>query len=163
MVDSFCVMPFIHAFVTPNAIGPCCAYVKNPRLNSAKTYWNSEQLKNIQQNMLNNVRDEGCSICWKKEDRGFSSLRQHSNEIYKSHINDIKNKLEVKNPFYLDLRLGNLSNLKCRMCISEWSSQNAGEILDNPNEDWNDTPTQKVIEINEDTWELLEAWIPNVR
>jgi MoaA/NifB/PqqE/SkfB family radical SAM enzyme len=163
MVDSFCVMPFIHAFVTPNAIGPCCAYVKNPRLNSAKTYWNSEQLKNIQQNMLNNVRDEGCSICWKKEDRGFSSLRQHSNEIYKSHINDIKNKLEVKNPFYLDLRLGNLCNLKCRMCVSEWSSQIAGEILDNPNEDWNDTPTQKVIEINEDTWELLEDWIPNVR
>ena len=34
MVNSFCVMPFVHAFVTPNAIGPCCAYIKNPKLNS---------------------------------------------------------------------------------------------------------------------------------
>ena len=163
MVNSFCVMPFVHTFVTPNAIGPCCAYTNNPKLNSAKTYWTSEQLKNIQQNMLNNVRDKGCEICWKKEDRGFSSLRQHSNEIYKEHINNIKNKSEVKNPFYLDLRLGNLCNLKCRMCISEWSSQIAEEILSNPNEDWNDTPTQKIIEINEDTWKLLEDWIPNVK
>tara|TARA_B110001454_G_scaffold215812_1_gene237916 strand:+ start:101 stop:1288 length:1188 start_codon:yes stop_codon:yes gene_type:complete len=163
MADNFCVMPFIHAFVTPNAIGPCCAYIKNPKLNSAKAYWTSEQLKNIQQNMLNNVRDKGCEICWKKEDRGFSSLRQHSNEIYKEHISNIKNKSEVKNPFYLDLRLGNLCNLKCRMCISEWSSQIAEEILSNPNEDWNDSPTQKIIEINEDTWELLEEWIPNVK
>ena len=163
MVNSFCVMPFVHAFVTPNAIGPCCAYIKNPKLNSAKAYWTSEQLKNIQQNMLNNVRDKGCEICWKKEDRGFSSLRQHSNEIYKEHISNIKNKSEVKNPFYLDLRLGNLCNLKCRMCTSEWSSQIAEEMLSNPNEDWNDTPTQKIIEINEDTWKLLEDWIPNVK
>ena len=163
MVDSFCVMPFVHAFVTPNAIGPCCAYTKNPQLNSAKTYWKSEQLKNIQQNMLNNIRDDGCKICWKKEDRGFSSLRQHSNQIYKEHINNIKNNIEVKNPFYLDLRLGNLCNLKCRMCLSIWSSQIAEEILSNPNEDWLDTPTQKIIEINDDTWELLEDWIPDVK
>ena len=163
MADSFCVMPFVHAFVTPNGIGPCCAYTKNPQLNSAKTYWKSEQLKNIQQNMLNNIRDGGCEICWKKEDRGFSSLRQHSNQIYKEHINNIKNNIEVKNPFYLDLRLGNLCNLKCRMCLSIWSSQIAEEILSNPNEDWLDTPTQKIIEINEDAWKLLEDWIPDVK
>ena len=148
MADNFCVMPFIHAFVTSNAIGPCCAYIKNPNLNSVKTYWKSEQLKNIQQNMLNNVRDNGCEICWKKEDRGFSSLRQHSNQIYKEHIDNIKNNLEIKNPFYLDLRLGNLCNLKCRMCVSDWSSQIAEEILSNPNEDWDDRPSQKIIEIN---------------
>ena len=49
------------------------------------------------------------------------------------------------------------------MCTSEWSSQIAEEMLSNPNEDWNDTPTQKIIEINEDTWKLLEDWIPNVK
>ena len=49
------------------------------------------------------------------------------------------------------------------MCISEWSSQIAGEILDNPNEDWIDKPTQKVIELDDDTWNLLHNWIPFVR
>jgi MoaA/NifB/PqqE/SkfB family radical SAM enzyme len=163
MADNFCIMPFVHSFVTPNIISPCCAYTGNIKLNSKEQYWNSDQLKNIQKNMLDNVRDTGCDICWKKEDRGFSSLRQHSNQIYKDHVGDIKQNKKLEHPFYIDLRLGNLCNLKCRMCISEWSSQIAGEILDNPNEDWIDTPTQKVIELDDDTWELLEKWLPHVR
>jgi MoaA/NifB/PqqE/SkfB family radical SAM enzyme len=163
MADNFCVMPFIHAFVTPNTISPCCAYTNNLQYNSKQQYWTSEQLKNIQKNMLNNVRDQGCNICWKKEDRGYSSLRQHSNEIYKAHTNQIKNNKEIDQPFYIDLRLGNLCNLKCRMCISEWSSQIADEIISNPAEDWIDTPKQKIIDLGDDAWQLLEQWIPHVR
>ena len=163
MADNFCILPFVHSFVTPEIVSPCCAYTGNIKLNSKEQYWNSDQLKNIQKNMLDNVRDTGCDICWKKEDRGFSSLRQHSNQIYKDHVGDIKQNKKLEHPFYIDLRLGNLCNLKCRMCISEWSSQIAGEILDNPNEDWIDTPTQKVIELDDDTWELLEKWLPHVR
>ena len=163
MADNFCVMPFIHSFVTPNIISPCCAYTKKIQLNSKTQYWSSEQLKNIQQNMLDNVRDTGCNICWEKEDRGYSSLRQHSNQIYATHIDQIKQNHRQDNPFYLDLRLGNLCNLKCRMCTSEWSSQIAGEILDNPNEEWVDTPKQKIIELDNDTWQLLDQWIPYVR
>ena len=163
MADNFCIMPFVHSFVTPDIISPCCAYTDQLKLNSKEQYWNSEQLKNIQKNMLDNVRDTGCDICWKKEDRGYSSLRQHSNQIYKDHVEDIKQDKKADHPFYIDLRLGNLCNLKCRMCVSEWSSQIAGEILDNPNEDWIDTPTQKVIELDDDTWELLDKWLPHVR
>jgi MoaA/NifB/PqqE/SkfB family radical SAM enzyme len=163
MADNFCIMPFVHSFVTPNIVSPCCAYTDNIKLNSKEQYWDSHQLKNIQKNMLDNVRDTGCAICWKKEDRGYSSLRQHSNQIYADHVEEIKQNKKLDHPFYIDLRLGNLCNLKCRMCISEWSSQIAGEILDNPNEDWIDTPTQKVIELDDDTWELLEQWLPHVR
>jgi MoaA/NifB/PqqE/SkfB family radical SAM enzyme len=113
--------------------------------------------------MLDNVRDNGCGICWKKEDRGYSSLRQHSNQIYSDHVEQIKNGQRLDQPFYIDLRLGNLCNLKCRMCISEWSSQIADEIISNPNEDWIDTPSQKIIELDDHTWQLLEQWIPHVR
>jgi MoaA/NifB/PqqE/SkfB family radical SAM enzyme len=49
------------------------------------------------------------------------------------------------------------------MCISEWSSQIAGEILENPNEDWIDTPTQKVYGLDDDSWETIEIWIPYVK
>ena len=163
MTDNFCIMPFVHAFVTPNSISPCCADTSNIKLNSKEQYWESSQLKNIQKNMLHNIRDEGCGICWKKEDRGYSSLRQHSNQIYSSHLDDVKHNKIADQPFYIDLRLGNLCNLKCRMCISEWSSQIAGEILENPNEGWIDTPTQKVIELDDDTWNILHKWIPYVR
>ena len=163
MADNFCIMPFVHSFVTPNIVSPCCAYTDNIKLNSKEQYWDSHQLKNIQKNMLDNVRDTGCDICWKKEDRGYSSLRQHSNQIYADHVEEIKQNKKLDHPFYIDLRLGNLCNLKCRMCVSEWSSQIAGEILDNPNEDWIDTPTQNVIELDDDTWELLDQWLPHVR
>ena len=163
MADNFCILPFVHSFVTPNIVSPCCAYTDNIKLNSKEQYWDSHQLKNIQKNMLDNVRDTGCDICWKKEDRGYSSLRQHSNQIYADHVEEIKQNKKLDHPFYIDLRLGNLCNLKCRMCVSEWSSQIAGEILDNPNEDWIDTPTQKVIELDDDTWELLDQWLPHVR
>lgn len=163
MADNFCIMPFVHAFVTPNIISPCCAYTGDLKYNSKEQYWESTQLKNIQNNMLNNKRDSGCQICWKKEDRGFSSLRQHSNEIYKEHIQAVKKQSMASWPFYIDLRLGNLCNLKCRMCISEWSSQIATEILDNPNEDWIDNPQQKIIELDDDTWKILHKWIPFVR
>ena len=163
MADNFCVMPFVHGFVTPNILSPCCAYTNDIKLNSKKQYWTSDQLHGIQQNMLDNVRDSGCQVCWKKEDRGFSSLRQHSNEIYAKELKDVKEGKIPENPMYLDLRLGNLCNLKCRMCISDWSSQIAGEILDNPNEDWIDTPTQKVIGLDDDTWETIEKWIPYVK
>mgnify|MGYP001162607671 FL=1 len=50
------------------------------------------------------------------------------------------------------------------MCVSEWSSQIADEILKNPNEDWGgDTPDKKLIELDDDTWESLDKWIPYVK
>lgn len=155
-------MPFMHSFVTHNQIGPCCAYINPIKLNSYAQYWDSEQLKNLQTNMVNDIRDKGCSICWDKEDRGFPSLRNHSNEIYKDLYQDIINGKRLDQPIVLDLRLGNLCNLKCRMCTSEWSSQIADEILQNPNGDWDDKPTQTILNLNDDAWDLLEKWIHKV-
>jgi sulfatase maturation enzyme AslB (radical SAM superfamily) len=161
--DHFCVMPFVHAFVTHKDIGPCCAYTKNPKLNSATEYWQSNQLQKIKEDMLSNVKNNGCNICWKKEERGYSSLRNHSNEIYKDYIEDIKKGIKYDSPFFIDLRLGNLCNLKCRMCNSDWSSQIADEILTNPNELWDRIPNAKITEIDDNTWQLLDTWIPYVK
>jgi sulfatase maturation enzyme AslB (radical SAM superfamily) len=161
--DHFCVMPFVHAFVTHKDIGPCCAYTKNPKLNSATEYWGSNQLQKIKEDMLNNVKNNGCDICWKKEERGYSSLRNHSNEIYKDYIEDIKKGIKYDSPFFIDLRLGNLCNLKCRMCNSDWSSQIADERLTNPNELWDKIPNTKITEIDDNTWQLLDTWIPYVK
>ena len=153
----------MHSFVTHNNIGPCCAYTKNPQLNSFHQYWGSAQLSNLKQNMLQDHRDSGCTICWDKEDRGFPSLRNHSNEIYKEYVNEILNGKLIDQPVVLDLRLGNLCNLKCRMCTSEWSSQIADEILSNPELEWKNIPEQRVTEISNDGWELLDKWIGKVQ
>jgi len=155
-------MPFMHGFVTHQSIGPCCAYTNNPKLNSPQQYWNSDQLKNIKSNMIADVRDSGCKICWDKEDRGFASLRNHSNTIYEKYVDDIINGKTFDQPVVLDLRLGNLCNLKCRMCTSEWSSQIADEILSNPELDWDSIPSEKLTSVSDKTWELLDNWIGRV-
>jgi sulfatase maturation enzyme AslB (radical SAM superfamily) len=161
-MKNFCVMPFMHGFVTHNGIGPCCAYTNNPKLNSSQQYWKSDQLKNIKSNMLNDVRDSGCKICWDKEDRGFASLRNHSNTIYNKYVDDIINGKTFDQPVVLDLRLGNLCNLKCRMCNSAWSSQIADEILSNPDLEWEHAPSEKLTAVSDETWELLDNWIGRV-
>ena len=152
----------MHEFVTHNGIGPCCAYTNNPKLNSPQQYWNSDQLKNIKSNMIADVRDSGCNICWDKEDRGFASLRNHSNTIYEKYVDDIINGKTFDQPVVLDLRLGNLCNLKCRMCTSEWSSQIADEILSNPELEWDSVPSEKLTSVSDNTWELLDNWIGRV-
>ena len=152
----------MHGFVTHQSIGPCCAYTNNPKLNSPQQYWNSDQLKNIKSNMIADVRDSGCNICWDKEDRGFASLRNHSNTIYEKYVDDIINGKTFDQPVVLDLRLGNLCNLKCRMCTSEWSSQIADEILSNPELDWDSVPSEKLTSVSDKTWELLDNWIGRV-
>ena len=152
----------MHGFVTHQSIGPCCAYTNNPKLNSPQQYWNSDQLKNIKSNMIADVRDSGCNICWDKEDRGFASLRNHSNTIYEKYVDDIINGKTFDQPVVLDLRLGNLCNLKCRMCTSEWSSQIADEILSNPELEWDSVPSEKLTSVSDNTWELLDNWIGRV-
>jgi sulfatase maturation enzyme AslB (radical SAM superfamily) len=112
--------------------------------------------------MLADIRDPGCELCWDKEDRGFASLRNHSNTIYEKYVDDIVNGRTFDQPVVLDLRLGNLCNLKCRMCNSEWSSQIADEILSNPELEWDHTPSKKLTVVSDDTWELLDNWIGHV-
>ena len=112
--------------------------------------------------MIADVRDSGCNICWDKEDRGFASLRNHSNTIYEKYVDDIINGKTFDQPVVLDLRLGNLCNLKCRMCTSDWSSQIADEILSNPELEWDSIPSEKLTSVSDNTWELLDNWIGRV-
>src|SRR6056300_1036543 len=83
--------------------------------------WNSEVYKVIREQPLNGERPEMCTRCFREEDVGIKSSRQAWNEKWKEDI-----KYTVDAPFdikYVDLRLGNLCNLKCRMCNPYSSNQ----------------------------------------
>lgn len=88
----------------------------------------SETLQMIRAEMMCGVRPKTCSRCFSQEDAGVRSSREIYNEIWQEdreyHVSD------VIDPRYVDLRLGNLCNLKCRMCnpyssnqwIDEWET-----------------------------------------
>lgn len=104
-----------------------------------KEAWNGNDMRDIRSAMLQGERIDSCKHCYLQEEVGKKSFRQMHNDewvrrigeheidrrVHKSYENDFG--LEEDNPVYLDLRLGNLCNLTCRMCNSFNSSQIAKE------------------------------------
>ena len=133
---SFCVLPFNSLATTPGGtLRICCNSDTNLNVirkadgTRYKVYkddlveaWNSEDYKTIRRQMLNGDKPKMCLRCWKEEDAGLESARHRFNDKWyadtKNYSVDQEFKIE-----YLDLRLGNLCNLKCRMCNPYSSNQ----------------------------------------
>ena len=136
--DTFCVAPWYSIHVgSTGKLAPCCEFgVSLHPYNHIQQYFESPELEQVRQDLLNGVRNANCSRCWKKEDNGADSLRLISNrtigpntnrpimeQIKEPRLSDIKS---------FDLVLGNLCNLKCVMCNPGESSQLLAEANLNP-------------------------------
>ena len=162
---TFCTIPFVSLVVnTDGAIRPCCMikgqysqlkkadgtkYTIKDNLNDA---WNSDEMRRMRMAMINGEKLEGCNVCYLQEASGRTSNREYANAewTHKLTSREIENKIDqaILNAgeidysiAYLDLRLGNLCNLKCRMCSPFNSSQIAKEHLDLEQRD----PAYKVV------------------
>lgn len=133
--DTFCVLPWIHLYIgTDGNVLPCCqsnhqSSMGNIEDNDIKEIINSNQFVELRSNMLNGVRSKQCENCYKKEDDGIKSSRLKSNEkwpIDRSSLN-ANGTIADFSPKYLDIRLSNTCNLKCRMCDAYFSSAIAQE------------------------------------
>lgn len=84
-------------------------------------FWHSDTLKKIRQEFLNNERPAMCERCFREEDIGLRSARMAWNQKYMFDFEETDTpSLKIK---YIDIRLGNLCNLKCRMCNPYSSNQ----------------------------------------
>jgi sulfatase maturation enzyme AslB (radical SAM superfamily) len=87
---------------------------------------NSEHLKEIRRSMLEGKRHSSCERCNREEDAGLTSARILHNEFWKDNFTIEESRSNTKSdgtlntkelPLgFLDIRLGNQCNLKCRMC-----------------------------------------------
>jgi hypothetical protein len=130
----FCMYPWIHMHAWPTGEAfPCCmsehtGSIGNCKKSTLKEIWNSDQMKEIRSNMLNDKESVACARCYEEESYGFFSGRQSSN---KHHGHLIDRVLETKSDghynrfelLYWDIRFSNLCNLKCRSCGHIFSSQ----------------------------------------
>lgn len=151
VMPTFCAIPFVSMVVNTDAsIQPCCMMKRNThRLKSDQGVnltikdkladaWNSQEMKKIRTAMVNGESLEGCKVCYLQESSGRTSNRQFSNGEWSKKVNLYKlidqavlNGGELDYSIaYLDLRLGNLCNLKCRMCSPFNSSQIAKEHIE---------------------------------
>jgi sulfatase maturation enzyme AslB (radical SAM superfamily) len=121
MTDTYCAAPFRHICVTEEhelAFRPCCSWDPHARIQTLivdEDPMNNVQMQDLRQSMLNNEIVEGCWKCRDREDANGRSLRQIFNARF-GRPTDVR--LES-----LEHNLGNLCNLKCRMCYGGASSR----------------------------------------
>lgn len=83
---------------------------------SIQEAWDSEGRAHIISALESGLKHENCDFCWTEEQAGRTSKRLRDQEIY--NIPAFENQ-----PVVLDLKMGNLCNLKCRTCGSHSSSK----------------------------------------
>jgi sulfatase maturation enzyme AslB (radical SAM superfamily) len=89
--------------------------------NDIDNFWNSKILKNLRNDFLNNRKPRMCHQCFNLESLDIESPRQIKNKKWMfDYEPSITPPVIIK---YIDIRLGNLCNLKCRMCNPYSSNQ----------------------------------------
>lgn len=138
--DSFCVLPWVSLEASPiGSVRPCCLAEDEIAddtgtkfdLNTANlsAVQNSQYMMQLRQDFLAGKRPRTCRKCWNEERAGRTSKRMYTLDRLKHIIQDEEWTEHSKPLRFLDLKLGNICNLKCRICGSWSSSTFAAEEL----------------------------------
>ena len=138
--DKFCVLPWVSLEASPiGTVRPCCL-ADDELLDDAGEKFslltadfgaiqNSRAMTELREQFLAGKQPQTCRKCWSEERAGRTSKRMHTLDRLK-HMG-ITNEwtADAKPLMFLDLKLGNICNLKCRICGSWSSSQFANEEI----------------------------------
>ena len=131
--NKFCVLPWISLETSPiGTVRPCCLADdeivddngdKFQLINADfSNIQNSKHMKQLRQQFLDGKQPQTCRKCWHEERAGRTSKRMHTlNRLKHILSKEIEWTQDAKPLMFLDLKLGNICNLKCRICGS-WSS-----------------------------------------
>lgn len=127
--------------------------------------WCSPTRLEIQNALDRGIEHPSCQACWDDEHAGKKSRRQYHNDSHQAIKQDDQ-------PQILDLKMGNVCNMRCRTCNPEVSSQwyrEDWELTAGPKENisfrdylmrWRRIPAS-YNEDNKNLWETLAKWVPN--
>jgi len=186
------MLPWISIETSPTGTArPCCLAKdeiikpdgKKYRLkeNTLEEIYHSQYMQDLRKDFLAGNKPETCQRCWDEEAAGRTSKRINSLLRLKEHYNKID--FENTNPdqlWFLDLKLGNICNLKCRICGSWSSSKWAKEEIGYTDVLWKDHPeywesTRKTHlaftylkdgawpRESNDFWDNLKTLLPNIK
>jgi MoaA/NifB/PqqE/SkfB family radical SAM enzyme len=130
--NKFCILPWISLETSPiGTVRPCCLAKEEItddngelfRLNTATfdQIRNSSHMRQLRTEFLEGRLPATCERCWSVEDSGGTSKRQHTIARLDRIVKEETWTQESKDLIFLDLKLGNICNLKCRIC-GPWSS-----------------------------------------
>ena len=135
-MNNFCVLPFVSIEADPmGKCKVCClSYDTIPdidlKTNTLTEAFNSPYMNDLRQNFLNGEKPANCNRCWAEEASGRTSKRMHSYARLRQLLGNAEfTKNTDGELMFLDLKLGNICNLKCRICGSFSSSKWAQEEI----------------------------------
>lgn len=135
---TFCMIPWVHLHTSPLGVAaPCCISESASTVNgmgNAKTQSfmelvNSEKMKQLRVDMINEVSNTECTKCYDQEQVDVKSFRQDTNSKYKNYYEEAlanttsEGEVTQFKMKYFDIRFSNICNFKCRSCGSEFSTQ----------------------------------------
>ena len=128
---TFCVLPWLSLSTNPSGnLRVCCESLPDENIirdshnkpfkiynSDLKSVWHSQFYQELRKQFLKGEKPKLCSFCFAKEKAGSTSVRLGYNRKYsKEKINRTSITPPLKQIKYLDIRIGNTCNLKCRMC-----------------------------------------------
>lgn len=140
--DNICMLPWVSIEASPVGTARPCCLAKDEIIkadgtpyklteNTLTEIYNSEYMQSLRKEFREGGKPTTCSRCWDEEAAGITSKRINS-RIRLKHFysivdwrNDTPDQL-----WFIDLKLGNICNLKCRICGSWSSSKWAKEEID---------------------------------
>ena len=140
--DKFCVLPWVSLEASPiGTVRPCCLADDEILDDAGRKFelstanfqdiQNSTHMRHLRQQFLDGEQPQTCRKCWSEERAGRTSKRMHTLDRMKHMGISAEWTTDAKPLMFLDLKLGNICNLKCRICGSWSSSQFAAEEIAN--------------------------------
>jgi MoaA/NifB/PqqE/SkfB family radical SAM enzyme len=179
--DKFCVLPWISLEASPiGTVRPCCLaddeivddHNEKFQLSTANfaDIQNSAHMRSLRREFLAGERPQTCRKCWNEERAGRTSKRMHTLDRMK-HMGISNEWTEDAKPLmFLDLKLGNICNLKCRICGSWSSSQFATEEINQlPREQQKSSHAYQMLRAgawpreNAQFWQQIDSVLTDIR
>ena len=176
--NTFCTAPWTS--ISQNIDGtirPCCKYeqsdlqtdykltdMRSQRLTES---WNGPEMQRLRQAFIDGKKPIECRQCWNEEKAGLFSYRRVLNsylyDLYPEQVERYDFTSTVsESPFYLDLKLSNVCNLKCRMCSPMTSSLIQKEEEKHNPEFRPDDYWHKNKFLETDDEEIFLKWLPHI-
>ena len=178
---TFCILPWISLEASPiGTVRPCCLADDELVDDTGEKFslltanlddiQNSASMRHLREQFLKGKKPQTCRKCWNEERAGRTSKRMHSLDRLKHILGEQTWTTHAKPLLFLDLKLGNICNLKCRICGSWSSSQFAAEELQfTPKQEQKQTYAYQMLRAgawpkeNLSFWQQIDHHLNNIR
>ena len=140
--EKICMLPWISIETSPiGTARPCCLAIDeitradgtkySLKENTLEEIYHSDYMQDLRKDFLAGNKPATCQRCWDEEAAGRVSKRINSRIRLKEYYNSVDfQNINPNQLWFIDLKLGNICNLKCRICGSWSSSKWAKEEID---------------------------------